>query len=151
MDWNEIGWKVFQTLSPVLLAALTWVAAKAAQLIHAKVRGEYLRGVLLRLDDAVLAATREVHQVTVEELKAASADGRLTPEERTRVKARAIETVRSHLGARGVGELGKVLGLDDSGIEKLLSTRVEAAVHDLKRARMNGVAEAAGAALPFAA
>jgi hypothetical protein len=151
VDWNELGWKVFQALSPVLLAALTWVAARAAQLIHAKVRGEYLRGVLLRLDDAVMAATREVHQVVVEELKAASTDGRLTPEERARVKARAVETVRSHLGMRGVAELAKVLGLDDGGVEKILSTRVEAAVHDLKRARVNGVADTAGHALPFAA
>lgn len=151
MDWNEIGWKVFQALSPLLLAALTWAAAQAAQLITAKVRGEYLRGVLLRLDDAVLAAVREVHQVTVEELKAASADGRLTPEERVRAKARAIETVRTHLGAKGVAELAKILGLDDGGLEKVLSTRIEAAVHDLKRSRANGRADLAGDALPFAA
>lgn len=151
MDWNEIGWKVFQALSPLLLAALTWAAAKAAQLINAKVRGEYLRGVLLRLDDAVLAAVREVHQVTVEEFKAASADGRLTPEERARVKAKAIETVRTHLGTRGVAELAKVLGLDDGGLEKVLSTRIEAAVYDLKRARANGPPSLAGDALPFAA
>lgn len=151
MDWNEIGWKVFQALSPLLLAALTWAAAKAAQLINAKVRGEYLRGVLLRLDDAVLAAVREVHQVTVEELKAASADGRLTPEERAKVKAKAIETVRTHLGTKGIAELAKVLGLDDGGLEKVLSTRIEAAVHDLKRAGANGSAGLAGDALPFAA
>lgn len=151
MDWNEIGWKIFQALSPLLLAALTWAAAKAAQLIHAKVRAEYLRGVLLRLDDAVLAAVRDVHQVTVEELKAASADGRLTPEERAAVKAKAIEIVRTHLGAKGVTELAKVLGLDDGGLEKVLSTRIEAAVHDLKRARANGPPSLAGDALPFAA
>jgi hypothetical protein len=153
MDKAELGLKMLEVLSPVLLAALTWLAAKAAQFIHAKVKNEYLRGVLVRLDDAVLAAVREVHQVTVEELKAASADGRLTPEERARVRARAIETVRTHLGTRGLGELAKVLGLDDGGIEKLLATRVEAAVHDLKRARanhMNGVS-GPGADLPFAA
>jgi hypothetical protein len=38
MEYAEVGYKVFQVLSPVLLAALTWVAAKTAQLIHAKVR-----------------------------------------------------------------------------------------------------------------
>ena len=153
MEYAEVGYKVFQVLSPVLLAALTWVAAKTAQLIHAKVRSEVLRGVLLRVDDAILAAVREVHQVTVEELKSASADGRLTPEDRARVKARAIETVRAHLGARGVAELAKVLGLESGGVEKLLSTRLEAAVHDLKRTRanhMNG-ASGPGADLPFAA
>jgi hypothetical protein len=153
MDKAELGLKIVEVLSPVLLAALTWLAAKVAQLIHAKVKNEYLRGVLFRLDDAVLAAVREVHQVTVEELKARSTDGKLTPEERARAKQVAIDAVKSHLGKRGVGELAKVLGLDNGGVDKLLSTRVEAAVHDLKRARANHVngVSGPGAELPFAA
>jgi hypothetical protein len=144
---------MLEVLSPVLLAALTWLAAKVAQLVHAKVKNECLRGVLVRLDDAVLAAVREVHQVTVEELKAASADGKLTPEERARVKQVAIDAVKSHLGKRGIGELAKVLGLGDGAVDRLLATRVEAAVHDLKRARANHVngVSAPGAELPFAA
>jgi hypothetical protein len=153
MDKAELGLKLVEVLSPVLLAALTWLAAKVAQLIHAKVKNEYLRGVLVRLDDAVLAAVREVHQVTVEELKARSADGKLTPEERARVKQVAIDAVKSHLGKRGIGELAKVLGLEGGAIDKLLATRVEAAVHDLKRTRAshtNGIS-GPGAELPFAA
>jgi hypothetical protein len=153
MDKAELGLKILEVLSPLLLAALTWLAAKAAQLINAKVKNEYLRGVLVRLDDAVLGAVREVHQVTVEELKAASADGKLTPDERARVKQVAIDAVKSHLGTKGLGELAKILGLGDGAVDKLLATRVEAAVHDLKRARanhMNGVS-GPGVELPFAA
>ncbi len=151
MDYGELGLKVFEALSPLLLAALTWVAAKAAQYIAAKVKNEYVRGVLVRLDDAVLAAVREVQQVTVEAIKAGSADGKLTPEERARVKQAAIDSVKSHLGMKGIAELAKILGLEGGAIEKLLSTRVEAAVHDLKVARMNGVHGTAGEQLPFAA
>jgi len=153
MDKAELGLKILEVLSPVLLAALTWLAAKVAQFIHAKVKNEYLRGALARLDDAVLVAVREVHQVTVEELKATSADGKLTPEERARVKQVAIDAVKSHLGKRGIGELARVLGLEGGAIDKLLATRVEAAVHDLKRARAshtNGIS-GPGAELPFAA
>jgi hypothetical protein len=105
------------------------------------------------LDDAVLAAVREVHQVTVEELKAAIADGKLPPEERARVKQVAIDAVKSHLGKRGIGELATVLGLVDGAVDKLLATRVEAAVRDVKRMRANhanGVS-GPGAELPFAA
>ncbi len=152
MDYGELGLKIFEALSPLLLAALTWAAAKLAQYIQAKVKSEYLRGVLVRLDDAVLAAVREVQQVTVEAIKAASADGKLTPEERAKVKQAAIDSVKSHLGTKGLAELAKILGLEGGAIEKLLSTRVEAAVHDLKQARAtNGVAGTAGAELPFAA
>jgi len=152
MDYGELGLKVFEALSPLLLAALTWAAAKLALYIHAKVKSEYLRGVLVRLDDAVLGAVREVQQVTVDTIKAASTDGKLTPDERAKAKQAAIDTVKSHLGMKGIGELAKVLGLEDGAIEKLLSTRVEAAVHDLKQARAaNGIQGTAGAALPFAA
>ena len=135
----DLGLKLVEILSPVLLAALTWVAAKVAQLISAKVKHEWLRGVLIRLDDAVLNATREVQQVVVNEIKAGRADGKLTAEERAQVKARAIESIRSHLGMKGLTELARVLGLEDGCLEKLLSTRVEAAVHDLRRSYMNGV------------
>lgn len=152
MDYGELGLKVLQVLSPILLAALTWVAAKIAQYIQAKVKNEYLRGVLVRLDDAVLAAVREVQQVTVEAIKSASADGKLTAEERAGVKQAALNSVKSHLGMKGLGELAKVLGLDGGAVERLLSTRVEAAVHDLKVARASsGAATTPGAALPFAA
>lgn len=150
----DLGIKLLEVLSPILMAALTWVAAKVAQLISAKVKAEWLRGVLVRLDDAVLNAVREVQQVVVNEIKAGRADGRLTAEERAQVKARAIESIRSHLGLRGLGELARVLGLEDGCLEKLLSTRVEAAVHDLRRSMMNGVPNGhgpnGGPALPFA-
>ncbi len=151
MDYGELGLKVLQVLSPILLAALTWVAAKIAQYIQAKVKNEYLRGVLVRLDDAVLAAVREVQQVTVEAIKSASADGKLTAEERARVKQAAIDSVKSHLGTKGLGELAKILGLEGGAVEKLLSTRVEAAVHDLKVSRANGAPATTEGALPFAA
>jgi hypothetical protein len=152
MDYGALGLKVFEALSPLLLAALTWAAAKLAQFIQAKVQSEYLRGVLVRLDDAVLSAVREVQQVTVDAIKSASPDGKLTPEQQAKVKQAAIDTIKSHLGMKGIGELAKVLGLEDGTIDKLLSTRVEAAVHDLKQARAaNGLQGTAGAELPFAA
>ncbi len=152
MDYGELGLKVFEALSPLLLAALTWVAARLAQYVSAKVKNEWVRGALVRLDDAVLVAVREVQQVTVEAIKAGSADGKLTPEERTRAKQAAIDSVKSHLGMKGIAELAKILGLEDGAIEKLLSSRVEAAVHDLKRARAaDGIHGTAGAELPFAA
>ena len=148
---SDLGLKLVEILSPVLVAVLTWVAAKAAQLISAKVKHEWLRGVLIRLDDAVLNAVREVQQAVVNEIKAGRADGKLTDEERARVKARAIDSIRSHLGVKGLEELARVLGIEDRSLQKLLSTRVEAAVHDLRRSYMNGVPPGVqgGPAIPF--
>lgn len=153
MDMTEIGLAVFKALSPVLLAAFTWVAARLGQWINARVRNEYLRGVLVRLDDAVLAVVREVHQVTVEALKAATVNGKLPPAARESVKQAALNTIKSYLGARGIAELARVLGLSSEGVDRLIGTKIEAAVHDLKAQRrmLNGVHHGPepGDAVPF--
>ncbi len=148
MDAGDIGLKALEILSPVLLAALTWVAAKLAQLVRAKVKNEYLRGVLVRLDDVVFTAVKDLQQTVVAEIKLASADGKITDAEKRRVKEQAIANVKSHLGTKGIGELAKVLGLDGGAIDGLLSSKVEAAVHDLRRASSATVAEVAGPLVP---
>jgi hypothetical protein len=141
VDVAGIGWNLFQTLSPALLAGLSWLSLKATQLISAKVKNEYLKGVLLRLDDAVLAAVREVQQVVVDGLKAASS-GPLTPAERIKVKQIALASIKSHLGQKGLSELAHIFGLEGGTLETVLTTRVEAAVHDLKVERRSAAASA---------
>lgn len=138
---TEIAVGLFKVLSPVLLAALTWVGAKLGQLINAKVKNEYLRGVLARLDDTVISVVREVHQVTVDALKAATVDGKLPPSAKEAVKQAAIGAIKSHLGTKGIAQLAKVLGLDGQGVERLIGTKIESAVHGIKSQQklMNGV------------
>jgi hypothetical protein len=154
MNKTDIAFDVFKALSPVLLGAVTWVAAKLSQWINARVRNEYLRAVLLRLDDAVLGVVREVHQVTVDALKAATVDGKLPPGARESVKQAALGAIKSHLGARGITEVARVLGLNADGVDRLIGTKIEAAVHDLKTQRrmLNGVHHGPsepGDAVPF--
>ena len=133
MDTGSIGLKVLEILSPLLLAALTWAAAKLAQLIRAKVQNEYLKGVLVRVDDAVFTAVKDLQQTVVEQIKAASADGKITDDEKKQIKDKALAAVKSHLGTKGLAEAASVLGLGGGALEGLLSSKVESAVHDLRR------------------
>jgi hypothetical protein len=153
VDWSDVGLRVFELLSPLLLAALTWTAARGAQLITAMVKNEYLRGVLVRVDTAILAVVREIQQVTVDTIKAARADGKLTPEERAGIQKAALDAVKSYLGPKGLAEITRIFGLDTLGVERFLTTRVEAAVHDLKLARASVPTSGAapGAPLPLPA
>lgn len=148
MDFTEIALVALQVLSPVLVAGLTWLAARLAALIRVRVANEYLRGVLLRLGDATLTATKELQQTVVDEIKAASADGKISADERRRIKAAAIANVKSHLGPKGVAEFGRILGLADSALDALIAAKVEAAVHDLRIAA-SGVKGANGADGPL--
>lgn len=133
METGDIGLKVLEILSPVLLAALTWAAAKLAQLIRAKVKNEYLKGVLVRLDDAVFTAVKDLQQSVVAQIKKASSDGKITDNEKKQIKERAVASVKSHIGTKGLAEAAKILGLEGGAFDSLLSSKVEAAVHDLRR------------------
>jgi hypothetical protein len=132
--FSDLTIKLLQVLSPLLMAVLGWVATRLATLINARIRSDHARDVLLRLDRIVFAVVREVQQTLVDELKAASSDGRLSADARMRVKHAALETVRDELGPRGIAELAGVLSLPKEMIDHVLVTRIEAAVHELRRA-----------------
>jgi len=133
MTFSDITLKALEALSPLLMAALGWVATRLAQLINARIRSEETRGVLLRVEQVVFGAVREVQQTLVDDIKAQSPDGRLRAFDRTRVKEVALATVRSELGPRGLDELSRVLGTAPEAIDQVLSTRIEAAVHEMRR------------------
>lgn len=145
-----------EVLSPLLVAALAWAAAKAAALIRSKVANEYLRGTLVRLDEAVLTAVKELQQTVVAEIKAASSDGKIDDAEKARIKASALANVKSYLGAKGLRVLAEVLGLSSGTVDQFLGSRIEAAVHDLRVVERavstsgSSASAAAGAALPLA-
>ncbi len=132
MDKSEVVSAVTEILTPILVAGLTFLSAWLAKLITAKVKGEYLRGVLVRLDEAVFTAVKSVAQTYADALKVAREDGKLEPAERLEAKRRALGALKSYLGTKGIAELGKILGLGSaSQVEEYLAGKVEAAVHDL--------------------
>jgi hypothetical protein len=146
---NDVAGEAVKILAPILIATLTWVAGRIARLIKARAENEHLRGMLLRLDDIVLAVVKEVHQVTVEALKAASADGKLSQGAGQAVKQSAIAAVKAHLGPKGMAELGVCLDLTTDGMDRLLATKVEAAVYTTKHeGSTNGVHPPVGL-MPF--
>jgi hypothetical protein len=133
--WNVLA-QALLALSPFLLAALSWLSLQLAGLIKAKVKHENVRGTLLRLDDAVFVAVRQVYSTVVEELKAAAADGVLTAEERQAVKRAVLDAVRSYVGPKGLLEVGRALGLGDDELDRVLGPRVQAAVYELNARRV---------------
>jgi len=129
--WTIVG-RTVEALSPVLLAAFSWLSFQIAAYVSARVKNEKHRAALRRLDETVFVAVREVEQVLVVSIKTASADGKLTQDERADIKTAASNAVRAYLGAKGWLELGLALGLSEHELGRVLSARVEAAVYDLR-------------------
>src|SRR5262249_4340737 len=118
----------------------------------AKIKSEHLTQVLLLVDDVVLVAAREVQQVRVDKLKAASPGGRLTLDQGAQAKQAALDSVKAQLGAQGLADIAAALGHDSRGVDRIVEIRIEAAVHQLKCAtRVAPDSGTAGPAVPFAA
>ena len=135
----DLGLRILVLFSPILLAALAWASARLAQYITAHVKNTYLKNALVRLDDAVFSAVKELEQTVVAEAKATNSDGKLTAADRDRIKRAAMDKVKSYLGMKGLAEIGTILGLSPEGLDGVLGTRIEAAVHDV-RAVTNAIA-----------
>ena len=151
MDTTVFAWTLFALLS-LVLAALVWVLMKAALLFAARTQSEQVTRALLLVDDVARAAAHEIQQVLVDDLKAGSADGRLTDNQAAQAQRAALASVKLQLGARNRAEFAKAFGLEPTSVDRVLAARIEAAVHRLKPAvRLASDSGTAGDAVPFAA
>lgn len=119
---------------PVVIGAVfTALAGFVARHFLATV---WLRDMLGRLVTEAKAAVLEVEQTYVDELAKAKEDGTLTAEEGRIARNMAIATLKSNLGTKGLRRLGRILGLTDDELDRLLGSHVEAAVKQLTLAQM---------------
>lgn len=133
-----------EPLMSLAAAGLTWLCGWGARWFYIHAKNERVKGVLLRLNDAAATAVAEMEQSAVKALKAASPDGKLTPATAAAVKDAAVESLRGHLGPKGLAELKTVLGVAD--VAAALNSKVEAAVSAASSAP--AATSGAGAALP---
>jgi hypothetical protein len=148
---NTTAGNIVTLFWPLWIASLSWLSVKAVQFVSLKTNHERQRAAQARLESAVRSAVREVQQVFVDGLKAASIDGALTPDQRSQAKRAALDSVRAQLGPRGRAEVRHAFGLEHEALEPLLARQVEAAVHRLKaEGRSPAGAGTAGDAVPFA-
>jgi len=127
-------------LVPVVGIVFKALGQKAATWIQAKVDNATLEGILVRLNSAAFSAVTEVYQSTAEALKAGAADGKLSDEDKARVKQTAIDSVKSYLGPKGIEVLMAVMGLkSESELDKAIGGKVEGAIYQLKRNSANRI------------
>jgi len=132
---------VFLCMVPFAAMGVHWLGSRAGEMFQAKVRmteaivrNERLRAVLQRLDDAVVTAVKDIEQTLVAEAKALAADGKLSREDRRRLKEAAVRRIKTFLGSAGLKELGEVLDVWELSVEDFIGAKVEANVLDMKHA-----------------
>ena len=131
MTWNDVAVQVILTLIPVIGLALTVLISLAADYLRQKaagVRQEVARQALwAAIDEAervgadAVAATQ---QMLVDDLKAASEDGTLTPSEQAVAMDKAIDYFRGHITPGALQVLQAAYGPIDQWLREYLEARL---------------------------
>ena len=114
---------------------LGWLSLKISKWVGASEANAKTHGMLARVNDSVFTAVKAVNQTARKKLKAAKdpdSDGgtRITDDEAAELKQACRDELQAYWGAKGIAEIGKVLGL--GSVTKFLDSKIEAAVSDLK-------------------
>lgn len=109
------------TLSCALIGMLTVY-------VKSKTNNTKVQGAMDRFDQVMEDAVKATQQSVVSSIK----PGDNMTQALADAKASAIASAKSHYGEKGIEELKKILGWDDALLEKNMSVKVEAKVHDLK-------------------
>lgn len=122
-----IGVTLLQALSPAILALIGLIGVKLTALLQAKIKNATLQGILSRLTDTTINAVKEVEQTYVSNLPANA-----TADDFAKAKQMALDTIKAHMGPKGLAELQNILGLSDpAAVDKYIVTILESRVHDL--------------------
>jgi hypothetical protein len=131
MTWNDVVMKATLTLVPVIALALTVLISLAADYLRqkaARVRGEVARQALwAAIDEAErvgMDAVAATQQVLVDDLKAASEDGTLTPSEQAIAMAQAVDYFRGHITPGALQVLQAAYGPIDQWLREYLEARL---------------------------
>jgi hypothetical protein len=132
----SISIEAIKALSPAIVALIGWLGLLLEKWLRTKIKNEQVQGIMVRLNGVMVDAVKEVEQTYVTNLDS------ITPDALTAAKDKALATVKAHLGDKGLAELKYVLGLEqDSAVERLLISVLEARVYDLKNNNLSkGVA-----------
>jgi alkyl hydroperoxide reductase subunit AhpF len=123
---------IIQVLVPVLATAvgtmLIAFANSASTYMKKKTESNLLNDYIAILCDTVVDVVQGLNQTTVQQIKDAAEDGKLTSDEIATINAQAIETVKSIVGVKGIS----ILQLAFEDIDTLIANKIERAVVDCK-------------------
>ena len=112
----------------LLTAFILWALGQAARYLATRRKESLLATALLCLNQVVADVVKELNQTVVAELKAKSADGKLTPDEAVQIRNKAVEMVLLRLKSETLKIVGEALG----PIVSVITSKIEAAVWDSK-------------------
>lgn len=124
--------QLMEIAGSLLLVVCSWAATQIALWIRKKGQYEKVATAIIRIDDAVQTAVRQVEQTIRPMLNEISQDGLVTVEEKRQLKFTAMASVRDYLGGKGLEDSGRALKMTEDKLLAYLDGKIEAEVLALK-------------------
>lgn len=118
-------------LSPLIILVGSHFIYKLAKFLDTKIKSQQTKEVLNLLDNIALNIVKSVQQTYIREHK--DGDKPLDKDIATKAKELALEQIKLQIGQKVLADTKKKLKVNEAGMNSLLSSKVEAAVFDLKR------------------
>ena len=136
MDINEVIFSILVSVLAAIAGAAVSILKAYTEKIVAKIEDDQLRTKVSMLNEEAHAVVAEISQTLVDEVRKASEDGRITPEERENLRNTAIDLLKSRFSKQWLDDLRDKMGLDDAALQKFLIGKIEAHVWGQKMAMM---------------
>lgn len=129
----ELGLKTLEILSPAIGALVLALFAQLALYIRAHVKTKWARDTLLMANGLARDVVQSTQQSVVSAIKEANEDRKLTEEEIIWIAGVAKIAFVDGLGEKGMARLQQALGLSIIQVDKWAETKLESALHEMKR------------------
>lgn len=128
MTWSAVWAQIAPMIVTLVGLLLTWALTEAIRWLRERTKDTLLGRAVDAVETLVDTVVKELQQTVVEDLKAAAADGKLTPDEIRMVKDKAVGYVMSKIPQALRTILEAYLG----PLEEYVSARIEARIYELK-------------------
>ncbi len=127
---EELQAQVLNAVVALLGVIASWALVSARQWFQQRVQNEYVQQLMLRLADGVEVGVRQVSQRVLPAVKAAAADGKVSPEEARDLRELAREAAVDQLTQLDRQKLEKFFDKDQ--LQRKLDQLIEAQIHRMK-------------------
>ena len=125
--------QLINALVPVVTLVLTLLGGYLTKVVASKLKTEQQRSIALKFSELASDVVLELQQTTVDGLKAAAKDGKITAEEAADLKHLAVERLKLMLGPKGKASALKAFGFENEGqFEAFIGTKIEAEVRKVR-------------------
>jgi hypothetical protein len=128
-----LGLAVGKALLPFIATLIGILIVHVIAWIQAHTKSTKIQDIEFRLGRLAQTVVEEIEQVVMSTLP-----DKPTLQDYLHAKQAALASLRLHLGPKGIDEIKKVMGWDDTSLEMVLESYIESRVHFMKP--LNGTA-----------